>query len=460
MAPLFISLGFGLLAFAVALLAGVRCAFRWTYLPMLFCVPESIHAVINGIPDLSPQRAALYGLVVGAALRGEAWRLVPKWRGFDTFVLVIILSFSTSYGLETDPKGFLHRLIRLTLDWGGPYLLTRACLPDWEELRKALVPLSIGMSLCALATIAECRLATRVSTTFWNSLGADLRVVPHYWGFRWGYLRAAGIYDHPIMAGSIFASLALLLLSLGWLNPVHRPMAIVASGLCALACIASISRGPMLALACVLLGFGLLRIRMRGILGVLLVMGVCVFPFAMERLSQEWQATQQLVDETGNTAAESGRYRLAILMIYGDKIMEAGFFGGLASLELDEHLQDAWSVDNSYVFLLLMGGWIGGGLFIIFVIAVFAKGVATLRAARGGAYRIPRELVFLSFCAIIFSLTNVFFATNLGYVFWVSAALVLNSPVAATPRIRSTVRNTGRGPFLPIQTPGRGRRTP
>lgn len=201
----------GLLAVMGVLIYGPHWSFRWVYLPVLILVPNLLIIKVSGLPDITAHHSAMIGLWMGAFVTGKARHLIPRWRWFDAWAILAALSFSTSYWIFTDFKGFYHRFPIYLLDWTFPYLAVRALLSNRKELQKALVSLALAIVILALLAAYECRFAYRLGYAFWTEIGCHFEVISHYGSWRWGFLRAVSVFYGPIEMGTMFATVTPLI---------------------------------------------------------------------------------------------------------------------------------------------------------------------------------------------------------------------------------------------------------
>lgn len=417
-------------AFLGTLLKGPRFAFAWVYLPALLLVPLQASLNIVGLPELTVRRAAIVGLAAGALAAGRFVQRLPRWHPIDYIVCAAILSFSISFGLRTELMGFVHKVAVLAFDWGAPYLLARTLLSSWRDVRAVLLPLAGAGVVLACFAVYEARMATRLASDLWELVGVDAPRHSHMLGWRWGYLRAHAVMDGPIQMGTVFAALTPLMMLWGLLDRRRRERSWLAAAATAAGCIASLSRGPILVLTATAAFFSALALRLRApwLLGALLLPFAA--PVAIAALGERIDFTEQMLAETGNTATFSGHYRIALLLIYGRQIGEVGWWGDPSVVGQD--YEQAWSIDNSYLFLFIIGGWIGGALISALIVYLLVRGVRAVMRARGRERRVLAACT-ASFTAVIGCMGNVWFSPSYVPLFWLSAGLLLN---ATAPRAR------------------------
>jgi len=411
----------GALSVVSVCIKGVRWTFAYVYLATLLIVPLPITLSLAGLPDLTPRRAACVGLVLGAIIIGKGWQLAPRWHWFDVVALVPVLTFSVSYGLITDFKGFYHRLGVFAMDWACPYFLVRALFRDIDALRPALRTIACCTMVLAFLAVYECRMATRLAVDLWNMVGPDVPVPPHYTHWRWGYIRAAATWGGGLPLGTMFTTCAPLMVLWGLIGGVPRWKATGASLACAAGCVAAMSRGPMLVLAALASIFPIIAARRRWLFLILVAVPIVGAPLLVESAREEVTFTQGEMDEFGNTT--SGHYRVALLLIYGQRVLDVGWWGdpGIVGLEY-EH---AWSVDNAYLYFFLTGGWLGGGAFCSLIAVLLCLGARRIAQANGHERKVAAA-VLASFAGVAGCMANLWFAPEYAPLFWITAAIVLN----------------------------------
>lgn len=413
----------GIVAFLAVYSKGVQWAFRWVVLPTLVLIPNELVFDVAGLPDVTARRTAYVGVIAGAIVAGRTCQLIPRWRWFDVLALAPVLSFSFSFGMDTDFKGFYHRLALLTMEWACPYLLARAALSGLDQVRAALRPLALCSTVLAGLAVYECRMGTRLAVNLWDSLGFDVHVLWHAGYWRWGYLRAVATFGEPIALGTFFATVTPLMALWGLLEPKVRWMPRIAAVACIAGCVACLSRGPMLVLIAVALVFYLLAVPKRSLVLIsIAVVMIAVGPFVIEGVQDEARFVQTEMDLAGNTT--SGHYRVALLFVYGKRILDVGFWGD-REVRASPEYEKAWSIDNAYLFLFLAGGWLGGGAFCLMVVILLYLGGRKIIHTNGHERKILAAAV-ASFAAIAGCMGNVWFAPTYAPLFWLTAGLVLN----------------------------------
>jgi hypothetical protein len=414
-----------LAALVVSVLRGPHSSFGWVYLPTVILVPMGIEIELPGIPDFSVRRAALVGLALGALLTSRSAQLVPRWRWFDLLPLAAAISFAISFGLETSFRGFCSRLLLLGMDWLLPYVFARALLDNARHVRAVLLPLVISFMVLAFLAVYECRMHFRLGSEFWNSVAGT--EVYTYWrqgtGTRWGFLRAVATTGGPIILGTFFATAAPLVILWGQLRRGSRLPVLSAALACGAGCVASLSRGPMLVLLASASIFTLTAYRLRS-LGILIVMMLALAsPFAFLQLNETIETINQ---DIRAATTDSALYRIVLVLLYADQ--DYGPFG--AQVEYGAEFDNAYSLDNAYLYLLVTGGWCGGGLFVAMVVTWFALGWRSIRRARGRRRKIL-STTLASLVCVAGCMANVWFSPDYWPLFFFVGALVIDQSRSA-----------------------------
>ncbi len=435
-----------LVTIVATIVKGRTWAFAYLYVPFTLLVPWDHYFRLQGLPELTPHRAIVTGVLIGCLLSGRFRDLVPDWRKLDLWMLLIILSYSTSFGLSTDLKGFFHKLQTQTLDWGLPYIYARAVFRDLSGLRAVIPPLAVCGALLGFFSIFEARTSERLISILWNQItGYE---VPGIWqnggGYRWGLLRAFGPFGNPLILATVLVSVAPLALCWGWLDRKRKTWSRFAALAVAVGVIGPISRGPMITFGAITTIFGMAAARLPALF-LTLFGGVIGYVAFSEVVDDVVQTTESDLASEGNT--ESGKYRLALLMIYVEEIPKLGPFGDTSVV--GAKYEGAWSIDNSFLFMYITGGWLGGSLFLVLVLATCIKGYRALIRASGNERKL-RACVSASFVGMSACIGNVWFSPEFAGLFFALLALVWNqsSPgwYAALSRGKPVTRTRRSGP--------------
>jgi hypothetical protein len=417
--------GLGLIG---AALRGARWAFAWIYIPILILTPYDLKLDLGGFPAITARGVGAVGLLVGAVFARSRQRLMPAWRWFDVLPLLTVLSFAVSYAQASDLKGFVHRLPVLTADWLFPYFLARVCLRSREDFAAALPAFAVANGVLAALALAESRLHMRFAYEFWNRLGGV--PVPQWYiggGARLGFLRAMATFNHPITLGVFFSAAALVLLGWGLLVPSRRRAAAAAVAGTLLGAFASLSRGPLLGLAAGwLFAKALAKFRVKTVVAVGALGLAVLAPFLINATEEVVAAVETDLQQTGNVT-NTTRYRVALFVVYLDELAHVGWWGNPDVV--GRRFEKAWSIDNAYLYLFVVGGWLGGGLILAMTGFTLWIGVRSV-AASAGRERALRATALGAFLSIAVSMLDVWFSPDYAAFYFVLSALVVNQASA------------------------------
>lgn len=103
--------------------------------------------------------------------------------------------------------------------------------------------------------------------------------------------------------------------------------------------------------------------------------------------------------------------------------MDVGWFGDPAIVGA-EHPQ-MWSIDNAYLYLFLVGGWVGGTVFVMIIITLFYRAGSHLLVACGSDRKVVAASL-ASFAGVTGCMANIWFSPDYAPFFWIAAALVFD----------------------------------
>lgn len=428
-------------ALTVAIKRGPATALNWVFIPVFLLTPLDLWIHIPALPDLNARRAVIICIFVVLLARPSRDTAPLAKSKVDTLMLLAIVAWSWSYGVHTDLMGFVHSMAALSVDLWLPYVLARRLWRNWNDLAEALLPL--GFCALALAGLAvyEARMINRGYARIWDSL-FDTGVLPYFEMWRWGFLRAGVLFNHPITLGVSFAMLAPLMLLWGKLVPRWDRWSRVAAVGCVLGAIATISRGPIIAAFLGVIVAVFMRKERRYVYALLGLAVVVSVPYLYNLLQDSMAYVQASLAERGNV--ESGYYRIALFMIYFEEIRAGGWFGNPQAV--GQRYELAWSIDNSYIYMFLTYGWLGG---FIFLLLGFSMIVIAMRAtARSdGEGRVRMACIAGAAAATAFAILNVWFSGDYSPLFFVLLAVVVNMAGRAS-EATSPAGIAGGAPFL------------
>ncbi|MEP3421308.1 MAG: O-antigen ligase family protein [Erythrobacter sp.] len=177
----------------------------------LLFIPEQFNVRAAGLL-LSPYRIFMFGATIYLLFNTIGGRYRPAWP--DLFVglsvfWIWIASFVTSGSIATTlAQGGSH-----TLDIAFAYLVARASIQTPKDLRLLLVLIAPGLAVIGFVLVQEAVTHVR----FVQPIAASLTGAPELLrdDVRLGFLRGAGPFPHPILAGIFMASFLALYLTSG-----------------------------------------------------------------------------------------------------------------------------------------------------------------------------------------------------------------------------------------------------
>lgn len=275
-------------------------------------------------------------------------------------------------------------VIRAFGEWCLPYLVGRMAICSFDDVRQ-LVPFAIVVaSILAVVAVTECLLRINVAELLFDERPVDgaLRSAK-----RWGYKRAFGPNMHAIYFG------VLQLLLIPW--TVYAAFRSFQTGrnqwqlatplACVAGVVATLSRGPILALGFV--AYFIVLISKPRWTKALIVVGVIAIGLVawnqdrILRLMQDWSGETNARKQTQiKVEEESVKYnstfaRIHIYRLYGPALRRAGWLGfgtervtGFpirvpTGLQDAEALKKLRAIDNVYILLALRFGYAAPLLF-------------------------------------------------------------------------------------------------
>ncbi len=346
-------------------------------------VPSWVSVQLGRFPLDVTVAISLFGIVAYFfQAKGDLWPRGLHRLDF-VFLLLLCVHILSDWLNEGYGEGAIPRACG---EWGIPYLVGRLAFRSWADVR-ALTPVIVAVCLvlCSLAAVESLGGVNLFETAFGIRTGDEMpRTL-----VRWGLKRAFGPVKNPIYFG------VLLLLLLPWAMyaaaravrqegprwwlfvPVLLSVGIFFSG----------SRGPLLGLAVALymtvvimlprwrfalVGLGLVSF---GLLATNFEKTVSFLDWSSDRAVRR-HATVIVDDENAVLTPTTNRFLL--VKIYGTAMKRAGLFGfgtertSTFPPRVPMGAQDAktmrriWTVDNTYVLLVLRFGYLGVSSFVLF----------------------------------------------------------------------------------------------
>jgi hypothetical protein len=348
----------GLIALIVCLRRGPERAFLNVYLPALVLVPDSCRMSLSG--QFSFGESAILPIALFYLWNeGRNW----KWSFTDCVVLAFVWIVLIAEYMDADLIITKNIAIHLTVTILMPYVVAKG-LSAREgmsvEIAKRIVILA---TVVAIASLYEFRMSVNLFRAIMTPLFPQdmASEIPQ---FRYGVVRIAGPWAHPILAGIILAVAYRLARWLEWTgtwreNVPSLPISKVrfCEILLLVASVMTISRGPWLgALAAGMIVF-LLRARHRTYVTAFAILAVFILTVpASDSLDAYMNGSS---GSQHDEAQASAAYRREMNQKYIMIVEERPTLGWGVSLERGPQypiIDGMSSIDNQYLLLALLYG--------------------------------------------------------------------------------------------------------
>jgi hypothetical protein len=408
---------------AMGLLIGVRR--RYVIVVLLVAgllLPVETNIVIAGL-HFQALRVLLGTAWLRLGLRREL--RLPSMNSIDKAFLVWALANATFFSILWGTLSALTNRLGFLWTTLGSYFLVRLLIRNKADVVRVIRVLAITITIIAPALLIE----HSTQRNLFEILGA-----PALSAIREGSIRAEGPFRHPIIAGTIGATMLPLFVGLWWQGKQHR--AVLAMGMAASIgmVVASASSTPLMTCAAGIGGLLLWRFRAQlrilrwgaalGLVGLHLVMKAPVW---------------MLIARAGGAIGGSGYHRA---MLIDNFIRHFGEWWLLGTQNNAYWGYDMWDVDNAFVAAGVSGGLIA---FLAFI-AVFFYAYRRVGKSRRLLRRSRKdERLIWALGASLFANTVGFF----GIIYFDQSILVwysLLAMISATPAFLAEVKETPSDP--------------
>jgi hypothetical protein len=373
----------GILCIFALIRGGAQYAVQNVYLPVLLLLPTYFIWTMRPLPSMNFVEATAIPLLIGIPLLN-----IRHWRPSRGDVWMAIFIFSSSYseyrnGRSTEATFLLFANITTGL---VPYMIGKLTIEQTgariEFVKRFVFVLFAGSALSMYEYVYKNNLYSRLVNHFypgqWSGWETQLR---------WGFGRVAGPFSQSELAGIIYSAgllLALWLTTKGYFRGVLRfPKLVVAVLLAVL--LSTQARGPWLgtivALAIASIGNAKRPLR-RAALVVSVTVLVVIPAYTVGKNYLQGPRTDY------GSERETAQYRQELLQNYLP-IGEVGGAWGWGSTF--PHVNGQISIDNEYLFIDLVQGYVGFFAFVLLiveaVVALVGQGIlARTRADRHFAF--------------------------------------------------------------------------
>ena len=426
-------------AMAFLMLLAIVCVLvlprKYVSLPLLWMVllvPGSQQIYIAGIHLFALRLVVFFGLIrMLASPKGSNGTLLPGGvNGIDRAFLICILAQAASVMLLYHDGGAVINQISFIWDWAGGYLVIRWALQGEEDVYRALKYLAVLLVPVAFVMIVEQAKMFNLFSVFGG--------VPALPTTREGTIRSAGVFEHPIIAGTIGAVIAPLFLLL-WKN--GRSKILGAVGLISATimmwtsnsstCLSAYAAG-LFALLCWPLRKSMKKVRwgiVFGLIGLQLVMKAPVW-FLIAR-----------VDLTGGS---SSYHRAELVDQFINHFRDWWLIGVSNSSSWG---LDMWDVQNQYANVGETGGLLAFIFFILLISRSFGRIGDARKIADGDK---DREWALWLLGSVLFANVVAFFGVNYfdqSRVLWFLSLAMISAFTVSLP-VRQEAKDPGTMPIL------------
>lgn len=407
----------GFIAVLVGYVRSPQRAFLAVYLPTLLLVPEFYRWTVPLLPKMTPSHAAIVGVIFIAIVKRQF-----KWHFTPMDALVLALCFSTSISEYTNTN--YKEAQNLTFDMLAwvflPYLAAKIFVEPLNlriAFAKRLVFLLFIVSLVSAYEFRFGRNLFRISLDRFFPGQGDGWVMT----FRYGFARIAGPYGHAILAGVILIVGYRLQRWLEWgghWEPTFRRFSglpiskarIITLTLTA-GCVMTLCRGPWLGggVAAIVLLIARSRNRkmaLRIALAGAILIGVPAY-LAFQSYVSVGRAGAKSEDQ------ETAAYRKELMDKYTAIAEQKSLLGW--GRNTWPKVAGMTSIDNYYLQLTLMHGFLALGLFVAIIVTMMVR--LGLRAVKARDQRSDEAMLAFTllsiYAAIAFSIATVYMGNQL-----------------------------------------------
>lgn len=391
----------GLAAAWAAIRTSPQAAFLAVYVPALILLPDYYYKDLPGLPDPSFVESAIVPVALVFALR-----CAGRWTFSLTDALVAGFAFAVGYSeyLNAGYKEAQNLMFDCVAGVFLPYVLAKGLIEPYRLRAQLAKQMVVLFFLVACLSVYEFRFALN---PYRMALDGFFPAQGRGWvvSVRWGFGRIAGPYGHAILAGIMlmvgyrlarWAQWSRLwperVKGLRWM-PIS-PGALLSLGILG-GLIMTLCRGPWMGavVAALLAALGRAKNRWRA-LGIVVVLGVCVgVPLFVAFKSYVAVGRKGAASATQETAA----YRFELLQNYLDIVDQKPFLGW--GRNTWPKVPGQPSIDNHYLLLLLMHGYVA--FLLLLSLLVHVGGRLFLHGMREPPSAPPGNSFALTLCGCI-----------------------------------------------------------
>ena len=383
------------LAIVVLVLAGICIVIlprKYAVVPFLIAgllIPLNVALVVAGLHFNADRMLILAGWI-----RLFAWgeRHPSRLNSLDKVILYSALVNSVAYVLVWGELGALVNRLGGLWTLLGSYFLLRSLVRSKEDVVRVIMVLAVVVALVAPAVWYE----HRTQYNLFSAVGAaELSD-----NFREGAVRAAGPFEHAIIAGTFGVVLIPLFVGLWWCGRGKLLAAIGIVSSCVMM-LGSSSSTPVMSLSAGILALSIWRFRdkMRTVRRVIVALLVCLqLKMWIHSQAPVWFA----IDRVSGFLGGSGWHRAMLIDSFVRHFFEWCLIGTKNNADWGWSM---WDVDNAFVGAGVMGGLAG---FILFIY-IFVYAYRTIGEARRAAEESRTD------ARLIWAIGAAFFANMTGF---------------------------------------------
>ena len=412
-------LGLFLLSLAVTVQHGLKWALPYAVVPGLILLGPTNPLPLKGLPDMTTMVAISYGCLLGLPFSGRAVRLI--WHPVDTVLMLLVLVYGisnlTNLALWDGISGWGNEFLQFVV----PYFVARVGIVDLDVRRALLKVLTVILVGLLPFALYEWRLSPN-----WLSRQLELLNITTTANemvlYRFGLARTLLTFQQPIDTGNsallIMGLMLVLLMTTGqrdWRNwKTWGPLA--------LAVFIGWTSMSFTFVAAFMSAAGTLLLLVKG--KPWMVHLVWVSMYALLFGLWQFMLSRPPPEDFGDMTVEaSWTMRVIIVQNTYGPMFERGLFG-TATLDTIKALSEN-SVDNAYILMVLLRGWIYMGLFLLLP-AFFAESARRAAAVLSPAERLPIYACFAVLIGVMVGMFTVWF----GFTFAKLWLIVLGSGVS------------------------------
>lgn len=409
----FIAIFPGIIAAYVAFTKSPAKAFLYVYLPTLMFLPDYYRWILAGLPDPTFNEAAILPIGIAYLLRRERpWKYsIPDFFVLGYFLCVSLSEFLAN-GYSDAQNLFFDNLCVVVL----PYVLAKGII-EQEGLRLDFAKtLILILLVVTVAQAYEFKFILNPFRSFFDPFFPGDMGRGWISNDRYGFGRASGPFGHAILAGVIFAAGFHIQ---RWLQRGGHWGSKMKARLITLAMVAgmamTISRGPWIGAMVGGIATLIAYAKNRGfMLKIVLALGLVIgVPAYLAFQAYVSVGRSGAVSETQETAA----YRKELIDKYMGIAMERAYLGwGLSTWP---QVPGMPSIDNHYLILALMHGFIAVGLFVGVILSVGTRlAIFCARSSPDSESGFLGATLLAAMIAIVFSIATVFMGLQVKPLFF------------------------------------------